>query len=128
MVTSTLAGIMGPLFVVMGISVMADPKRIQKLDGLLLKHDEELYLTGSSVMLLGLIMVQFHNAWFTFVEATISFLAWLMIVKGAVLMLFPQAVKNLYNKCFKKMPPQRYLAVGIFITFLGIFLSYYAWQ
>ncbi len=83
-------------------------------------------LTAILLLVIGLAIVINHNLWTPFWRIIITLFGWLLVVKGAVYLVFPQIMKK-----FSGWSEQNLRTIirgaGIILTVLGILLIYQAW-
>jgi len=78
-----------------------------------------LYLSGMMAMVVGFLLVTFHNIWVLDWSVIITVFGWIALVKGFILMALPE----MYGKIFGFMRQRTtFLKVySVFVLFLGIF-------
>jgi hypothetical protein len=60
-----------------------------------------MHVTGMWILILGTIMVLFHNVWIAGWPVIITILGWLTLIKGAMFIIFPgvvRSMKGLYSR------------------------------
>ena len=68
-------------------------------------------------------MVTAHNAWSTFPEILVSLYGWIALVKGAMLLTFP----DMHRQFIKKVNNDEFLNfTGLFYVLLGAYVLYTA--
>ena len=90
-----LAKILGPLFLIIGVGLVANRRAYQELAAEFAASPSFLYLGGFIALAGGLIILQFYSAWPAAWPVVITILAWLMLIKGAVLLIAPAAMVRL---------------------------------
>jgi hypothetical protein len=119
-----LAKVIGPLLIILAVGVFLNLETYQHLFAEFCKSAALCYLGGFVALLLGLIILQFHNVWEPRWPVVITILGWIMVVKGVVIIVFPGLI--LYLWC----PPAGSaallifslgisLVVGVFVTIKG---------
>ena len=119
-----LASVMGPAFLVLGLSVLIYSK--VWIDVVIRYSKDHLsFLPLAFVeMVLGLIVISVHNYWTSSWEAVITVLGWWMFVEAAVYLLAPGTwIKDLMQSVANK---NVLMVAGLLVTVLGGFLSYQA--
>ncbi len=119
-----LARVFGPYMVIVAIGVLFNLKTYQKVMEDFFKNTALIYLGGILALIIGLVMVLFHNIWVANWTVVITIFGWLGIIKGAWLIIFPNMVGKLTQAYQKKTTLLRVhlvivLALGIFLTFMG---------
>ncbi len=119
-----LAKIMGPLFSIILIGVLLNLKAYQKVIGDFFKNSALVYLGGVMALLFGLLIIQFHNVWKLDWVIVITILGWLGLIKGAVLVVYPNAMAKLSEKYQNSTNALMLnsiimLIIGVFLTTMG---------
>ncbi len=121
-----IAKLMGPILLVVGISVLIDQKSIRAMAKEVLGSRALIYIFGILDLLLGLVLVTVHNVWVMDWRVIITLIGWLSILRGLVRMLFaPFIVKNA-PKLLKKQG--LLMGVAIVVVILGAVLSFYGYR
>jgi len=89
------ANIMGILLTVVGLGVLVNLKNMQKVVDSLTANAALMYVTGMWILLLGIVMVLFHNIWIAGWPIVITILGWLTLLKGVVFIVFPGWVRSM---------------------------------
>ena len=81
---------------------------------------------GALVLILGLLMLQFHNIWVRDWPVLVTIIAWITTLKGATAMLFPNALikmANNYPNNDMLLSIQATIAIlfGGFMSYMGYF-------
>jgi uncharacterized protein YjeT (DUF2065 family) len=88
-----LARLIGPVFLLVGIGLLANPSAYRMMAEEFLRSRALLYLSGILTMPIGLAIVLTHNVWTTDWRVIITILGWLAAAGGALRMVFPQTVE-----------------------------------
>ena len=122
-----LAKLMGPIFVAVGIGVLANVAVYRKLAEEFLKSHALIYLSGLLTMTAGMAIVLSHNVWtFELWRDIITLIGWLAAIGGAVRIVMPQGTQK-FGRRFLKHPQGMiiaaaiWLAVGAVLCFFGYF-------
>jgi hypothetical protein len=121
-----IAKLMGPILLVVGISILIDEKATRAMAKDVLGNQALIYIFGVVDLLLGLVLVTVHNVWVADWRVIITLIGWLSLVRGLVRTLFaPYVVK----KAPKLLKMQGLLTgVSIVMIILGAVLSYYGYR
>ena len=115
-----LASLLGPAFLVVGVGMLLNQKHYQGMVAEMKKSSLTLYLSGLMTFVLGLLMVMYHNVWVQDWTVVITVLAWLTLLKGVWLLVFPTRVEQVV-KWYKG---GKMLLVAVVVTLvLGAFLT-----
>lgn len=120
-----IAAIAGPVYLVMGLSVLIYCKQWQKV----LDYWEKDHFSLMTLMLmhlvLGVLVVNMYNVWEWNVWLLVTLTGWCMVVKGVFYMLAPGSwIKSVLG--MKKSAWVLYLA-GLVLVAMGVALSYYVY-
>ena len=120
-----LARLIGPILVVVAISLLVNRKSLDALAQELLRSHALIYLLGFIDLAVGLAIVLTHNVWVADWRLIITLLGWLLIVRGAVRILITDRVMKFGAKMLKN----RNAVVGsLAVTIvLGLVLSYFGY-
>lgn len=82
------------------------------------------YLTGFTAVIVGFLIVHYHNFWVSNWTVLITIIGWLGLIKGVLIIAFPKCVRRisesfLRGKGFKLFP---YLAI-----FMGLLFGYFGY-
>jgi uncharacterized membrane protein len=77
------------------------------------------YISGFMTLVLGMILVTYHNIWVKNWTVLITIVAWISLFKGIMLIIFPQSISS-----FKNIYKNNRLW-GIIMVVLGILFSYF---
>jgi len=120
-----LAGLLGPMFVVLGLSILLYAKQWVKVyDGWAKGHFALLPLMFF-LMLFGLFIIKLHNVWEWNYLLLVTLSGWGMFLKGALYFLAPQSVLKAALGLGKN-PALMYFG-GLVILVMGAALGYYAY-
>lgn len=82
-----------------------------------------IYVTGFITVIIGLLIVTYHNRWAKSWIVLITILGWLSIVKGICLIAFPQFVHTLSERMLidsgAKIFPYAALGLGLLFAYFG---------
>ena len=118
--TSTYLGqVFGLLYTVIGIGIFINSELYLKLFQEMKQNTLLLYLSGCASLTVGLTMVTFHNIWEADWRGIITFIGWMALVKGVLLLLKPELL--LQKAAFWQ---QRMMLAGSITLLLGLYLGY----
>ena len=90
-----IASLIGPILVVAGIAMLANPSDLEKMGHAFLDSRPLIYLTGIMAMLGGLAIINTHNLWVADWPVILTFFGWAMAIGGAVRIALPATVKSI---------------------------------
>lgn len=80
------------------------------------------YLGGIMAVVVGMLIVSYHNVWEVSWTLIVTLIGWLALIKGALLLIIPEAFINLASPLFKsKFLP----TIGVSTIILGLVLGYF---
>ena len=121
-----LAKLMGPLFLAVGIGVLANTAVYRKLAEEFLRSYALVYVSGLLLMTAGLALILTHNVWVADWRVIITLLGWLAAIGGALRIVVPERVESM-GQWFLRHPTSMtvaaaiWLALGALLTFFGYF-------
>jgi len=87
-----LARIIGPLFLVVGVGIFINLEHYRRMLADFGHSPLQIYVSGMTALLVGLIVVAFHNVWEWGWPVIITVLGWAMVLKGAIRIVAPRLV------------------------------------
>ncbi|MEK7658630.1 MAG: hypothetical protein AAB352_02075 [Patescibacteria group bacterium] len=92
-----LAEVFGFSFVAVSLSLLINPKNIKKL--FLSAEDDACLFYGALVAFVaGITIVLSHNIWGYKWQVVITILGWLSLIKGALILLWPDLAKDIISR------------------------------
>ncbi|NNE92734.1 MAG: hypothetical protein HKN23_13890 [Verrucomicrobiales bacterium] len=83
------------------------------------KNSFNIYIGGAMSLLVGFLIVKYHNHWVGSWTVVVTIIGWMAVVKGVCLLVFPDQFVNLVTKQFS-------LRFGwIFALVAGLFFGYF---
>lgn len=120
---TVLAKFIGLVFLVIGLSVMSKKHIVAVLNDLE-RSPALLWLAGLITVVMGVAIVSVFNVWDYNRHVIITILGWLTLLKGTVIMLFPDFTMSLY----KKFKFESFVWGGIIAAVIGIILVYFGFK
>jgi hypothetical protein len=117
-----IARLVGPLFATIGVGMLTNTGTYRRIGEQYLTNPAIIYFSGVMLLLIGLGILNVHNAWTRDWRSCITFIGWLMTVVGVWRIIAPQFVPFVAgavtaNKHF-------FIAFGVFMLTLGGFVTY----
>lgn len=116
-----LAQAFGIYLLVLGVALLFNKNYYREAVVSLVEHKGAYFLLGVVTLILGIIVVLFHNYWVANWQVVITLLAWLVLLKGLLRVLIPghtrKWVKAVNNDGF-------FYSVVVFSIVLGLYLIY----
>jgi hypothetical protein len=119
-----LARLMGPVLLVVGLAVLANPRGFREMAEDVMANRALLFLAGFIMMPAGLAVVLTHNVWTADWRVLITLLGWLMTIGGALRLFGPlfvvkagHAVLNAPH--FTTLASALWIVLGLLLCFFG---------
>lgn len=126
--TQLIAAVFGPLMLLMGLMLLFQPQKVQKLSEKIVKSSELMFVLAMLNLMLGLFLVNIHNIWDgTYYEIVVTVLAWITLLKGLYLMFIEEKRVKELVKMYKKhsfmfLTTLLALLLGGYLTYVAYFL------
>lgn len=126
-VSHTLARMFGIVFIVMYGGLLVNNKFYFRIWKDILHQPLLLFFSGFIALILGLLVIQFHNIWTPDWKGLITLFGWLMFFQGVFRIVLPETVLKLASKItdhkmFINIASVVMLLIGLYLTsvsFLG---------
>jgi uncharacterized protein YjeT (DUF2065 family) len=121
-----LFAIIGPIYVVTGLSVLMYSGQWMKVMNMYKKDHFAFMPLGVFAMVIGLLMLSYYNVWSKDVYVIATIFGWIALLKGAFYLLAPgKMFTGLVSKFESK---QMVTLMGVFCLAVGVLLSYHAYM
>lgn len=120
-----IAKIIGPLLVVVGAGIFINLEHYRRLVADFAASPLSIYMSGTIALVLGLLVVTFHNVWQWHWPVIITILGWLALLKGAVRILAPRLVISRAQHYARNT--NTVMITAIVTLILGAALSYFGY-
>lgn len=118
-----LAQAFGLYFLIIGFGLVINGNRIRPLLNEMMDNPAMLLVSGFIALILGILLVLTHNIWVMDWRVIITIAGWMALIKGGMLIVFPQAMINFSKKWVGCN--FTYYATMSFVFLIGIFLTYH---
>ena len=105
---SLLARLLGPLFLIVGASVLFNPKAFRDIAAEVTRSVTLVYLFGFLDFAAGLAIVLTHNVWLMSWRVLVTLIGWFLLIRGAARVLIPETIMGYAAK----MIPQQATDTG----------------
>jgi len=120
-----LARLLGPILLAVGAGILINPKPFRTMAGEVVRSITLVDLFGLADFAAGLAIVLTHNVWVANWRVLITLIGWLMLIRGAVRILAPEAIMGFAGKVIrnKQLVPISGVVTGV----LGLVLCYFGY-
>ncbi|MBU0578030.1 hypothetical protein KJ742_04570 [Patescibacteria group bacterium] len=117
-----IAKILGLSYIVVGLGLLFSSGYYKKLYEDMMKNTGIMYLGGIMALIVGYLMVTYHNFWVKDWTVIITVLGWLALLKGFFLLVLPEQMVKLTLSLF---PKKNMNVWGGVVLVLGLVLGYF---
>ena len=117
-----VAKIIGVTYIAMSIGVLMGTISYKKMFQDITKTPAISPLMGLFGILIGMLLIEYHNIWVWDWPVAITLIGWIGVVKGVSLMVFPNFTKwfePMFSGKFMKIMPYFTLAFGLLFAYFG---------
>jgi hypothetical protein len=118
-----IARLLGPVLLVLGLTILAQPERIRRLAREFLEGEALLFFSGLLTLTTGLAIVNVHNRWQAGWPLAITLFGWLMVLAGIARLALPDFLKaigrEIIEKAWLRVPGAVFAALGAWLTLRG---------
>ena len=119
-----IARLLGPVYLLVSIAMLADPKAFRVLVKEFIKSHVLMYLAGVLGLLGGLTLVLTHNVWVFDWRLIITLIGWVALARAVVTIFQPQWIasvgsKLLAHKGVSSSAAALSLVIGLVLSFFG---------
>ncbi|HKZ95809.1 MAG TPA: hypothetical protein VJ045_02375 [Hyphomicrobiaceae bacterium] len=118
-----IAGLMGPLLAIMGLSMLLNPSLFPAMASQLESNYGLVFVAGIMALVAGLAVVRAHNIWEPGWRVIITIFGWLAVVGGIARMMIPDQAAaiaaSFVGSGLITVAAVIQLALGAFLTFKG---------
>lgn len=123
--TRRFARVLGPFFAIVAATVVTRAPDMRELLAEFGATSIWSWVTGAYVLMGGIIVVALHPYWRGVAAVIVSLLGWLMVVRGVLLMAFPETFLSIANRTVDAETLWR-IVFGVFVV-VGLYLTYVGW-
>ncbi len=120
--TIFLAQLLGIVLLIKGLFVLLRPDLVKEMVREVTKYQVFVYTAGMIAVVFGLVIVMLHNNWGSLVQALVSAIGWLSLLKGIVGGVCAEALVNLADPIIKDESDMR--GVAIIVLLVAVYLLY----
>ncbi len=118
--------IVGIMYLTVGLGILINPDFYKKMITSFMQSPPVIYLGGLTALLIGYLLVTFHNVWVKDWAVIITIVGWLAIIKGLMLIVLPKVMVRISNAFVNvtnimKIWPIIIIILGALCCWLGFF-------
>jgi hypothetical protein len=121
MITQIIAQVLGIVFAVLGLSILFNHKKSDSMIEGLMRDRSLLWSFGFMLTTMGAVVVVLNNVWTGGLTLFVTIIGWMTLLKGVVILLWPNWTVSTYNHMGKK---QMAMLGGIGALIVGVALFY----
>ena len=118
-----IARIMSISYLALALGLLVSPKFYKRELPKLLENSASLLYGGIAGTCIGYIIIHYHNVWDNSWRISISIIGWIALIKGILLLVYPEGFKIFKNTVFHEDYMIKVLLPAIII--LGAFFGYF---
>ena len=121
-----LARVIGPYMLITAIALFVNRASFKKIIADFQNQPTLMTIIGGFTLILGLLMLQFHNVWTTDWRVLITLIGWITTLKGATSILFPKLLVKMAgaytdNDALLNIQATIAMFFGILMSYMGYF-------
>jgi uncharacterized protein YjeT (DUF2065 family) len=111
-------------YLAIGIGILINPDVYKKLYEDFIENTSALYFGGIAALVIGYLLVIFHNVWEMDWHVIITIIGWMGLIKGILILVCPKTMTALTRAMIKKESTLKIMSVfviiaGLLFSFLG---------
>ena len=111
-------------YLAVGIGILINPDFYKKLYESFIEDTTALYLGGIMALVIGYLIVAFHNTWTKDFSVIITIVGWIALIKGVLIVVQPNIMIALIKAIatkenFLKIEAIAIIIIGLALSFLG---------
>lgn len=114
-------------FLIMGLAMLTNQNYYMKAAIGMVENNGLAFLTSIFTLILGILLVLFHDVWIVGWPLIITILAWLTLIKGILRLFLPRHVVNwlglIQNKSWFFSSMILFIVLGVYLGYIG-FVAY----
>jgi uncharacterized protein YjeT (DUF2065 family) len=119
--------ILGIAYLAVGIGILVNPDFYRKLITDFMENPPAVYLGGLVALVIGYLLVTFHNIWVRDWSVLITIIGWIALIKGLFLLVLPKVSVKICNTLggmerFLTVEATVVIILGVLCGWLGFFV------
>ncbi len=123
-----LARTLGPFFTIVPTTVAIRGSYMRELFEEFQKNPMWPWLYGAILLMIGLIIIAFHQYWRSPAAVIISLLGWFLAVRGLLLLAVPRVYNKAGNAIYDSGATAAIWAIFLTLAAAGLYLTYVGWK
>lgn len=107
------------VYIAVGIGIFINPGFYKKLFEDFIENAAVLYLGGITALVVGYLILAFHNTWTMDMSVIITIVGWLALIKGVVILIQPKIIITLSKAMVQKENILKIEAIAVIILGLA---------
>jgi len=120
------ARVLGPFLAIIAVVVAVRPEGMRPLLMEFTASHVWPWVVGAFVLLVGLVIVAFHQVWHGAAAIVVSALGWLIVARGIFLLAFPDTFASVADRVIGATGVWQ--AVYVVMAVVGLYLTYVGWR
>lgn len=117
-----IARILSVIYISAALGALFNPDHYRRISDDIFKNAGLSYLTGFVALIIGFLIVQYHNFWVGNWTVLITIVGWLALIKGILIIAVPQFIYGLSEMIFTGLGLRMFPYVGIL---MGLLFGYF---
>ena len=119
-----IAQLLAIIYIGAGLAGLINKTNYKKIMDGIFKQSALVYLSGMFALLIGGLLVIFHNMWVADWPVIITVIGWIGMLKGFILLAWPNHLKKMSSPLLSmKALPWFMLVLGLVFAYLGCFMQ-----
>lgn len=114
-----IAKVLAVAYISIGIALLSGTMSFRKMIEEFEKSPVLMYMGGFIALVIGMILVQYHNIWDGSWRVLVTLVGWLVLLKGLILIIFPKSLSWFRNMVSNST------GIGVFCILLGLLFGYF---
>ena len=107
------------VYIAVGLGIFINPGFYKKLFEDFIENAAVLYLGGITALVVGYLILAFHNTWTMDMSVIITIVGWLALIKGVVILIQPKIIITLSKAILQKENILKIEAIAVIILGLA---------
>lgn len=117
-----LMRLLGVMYLIMALGLLMNQKAYKKIFADFYKHTPLVFMMAFMSIIMGMLLVSYHNIWEWSVVGLVTLVGWSALIKGAALVVFPDA----FREWTGRMLSGPWYPLALAVTFIvGLFMTYH---